>query len=147
MTFLSHQWGNEVPEVSCVVISLRNILSVLVQHDSQGPDWLIPILFRVRKANCSTNFQTSVALTNKNVFLTYPVTNAEVPSELAVFLPPKDAGLGLAAFRWTLCLQLQICEERECGGPHGEFSWAWIRSGARNFCHVLLAGTQSCGVP
>lgn len=95
-----------------MVISLRNILSVLVQHDSQSPsDWLIPILFRVRKANCSTNFQTSVALTNKNVFLTYPVTNAEVPSELAVFLPPKDVGLGLAAFRWTLCLQLQICEE------------------------------------
>ena len=28
----------------------------------------------------------------------------EVPSELAVFLPPKD--LGLAAFCWTLCLQL-----------------------------------------
>ena len=58
----------------------------------------MPILFRVRIANCGTNFQTSVALTNKNVFLTYPVTNLEVPSELAVFFPPKDVGSGLAAF-------------------------------------------------
>lgn len=84
------------------VISLWNTPGILVQHSSQSPsDCLVPILFRIRKVDCSTNFQTSVALTNKTVFLTYPVTNVEVPGELAMgkfFLPLKDIGSSLADF-------------------------------------------------
>lgn len=103
------------------MISLCYISGVLVQHNSQNPsDWLVPILFRVRKVNCSTNFRTTVALINKNVLLTYPVPNVKVLGELVVFLPPKDMGSGVTVFCRTVCLQLADMEGENIWGISGE---------------------------
>lgn len=105
--------------------------------------WLVPILARVRKVNCSTSVQTSMALTNSTVFLTYPVSNVEVLGELKVFLPSKDT------LCWSLLLDLLQAigkrGKREHGGCHGRFPWARPRRIAHNFCHILLTETQSFG--
>lgn len=72
----------EASGASWRLMSHQHGLGALVQRNSQGSsDRLIPILFRVKNVNCNTNFQTSVALTSKTVFLTYPMTGVEVYGE------------------------------------------------------------------
>lgn len=104
-----------------------------MRHNSRGPsDWLVPILFRVRNVNCSTTVQTSVALTGKDVFLTYPTTSVEVSGEPAVFLLSKDT-LDIYLGPCSLLLDSLHAADRHnkiknTENPLGRFSWARTRN-------------------
>lgn len=75
-----------------------------------------------QEVNCSTNFQTLVALASTNVSLTYLVTSVEVSGE-------------------------KHRKRKNMENLLGRLSWARARSGVHNFHHVLLGRTQSCGAP